>query len=631
MRMARALAHRGPDDEGYWLDESSGIALGHRRLSIVDLSPQGHQPMQSNCGRYVIAFNGEMYNFLELREQLDARAASGAMRWHGHSDTEVMLAAISAWGFEKALQKFSGMFAFALWDRQERILHLARDRLGEKPLYYGEIGASFVFASELKALRMFPDANLEIDREALADLLRFQYIPSPRSIYRSIRKLEPGGMLSVQVTQTGNFRCNTPRKYWSLDQAAEDSSNSCDEIADVASAVHQLDALLRDSVRRQMVSDVPIGAFLSGGIDSSTVVALMQAQSSRAVRTFTIGFREQGFDEAPHAKAVAAHLGTDHTEFYVTPTEAAAVIPHLPEIYDEPFADSSQIPTILLSRLTRRHVTVSLSGDGGDELFAGYPRYQFGESLWRQIQRLPQWSRRAVSDSISALSAQSWDRILRYVTPGRLQSIVTGHRLHRFVQLLEARHFGDMYMRLVSMWQHTEEVVRGMVANTESASKKVEDRDHRSFLNQMRLFDIEQYLPDDLLVKVDRASMSVGLEVRAPMLDHRLVEFAWRLPKRLLVRDGQSKWLLRQVLNKYVPTELVERPKAGFGVPLARWLRGELRDWAEHLLDEQSIRAQGFFNPAPVRTLWEQHVSGRHDRSAYLWNVLMFQAWLEAQ
>ena len=630
-RMTRALAHRGPDDEGYWLDEGAGIALGHRRLSIVDLSPQGHQPMLSSCGRYVIAFNGEVYNFLEIREKLDSSMASGSIPWRGHSDTEVMLAAISAWGFERALREFSGMFALALWDRQERILHLARDRLGEKPLYYGEIGRSFVFASELKALRMFPDARLEIDREALADLLRFQYIPSPRSIYRSIRKLEPGGMLSVRVTQPGAFSSNTPQKYWSLDQAAGDSKNWRDDFSDEASAVRQLDVLLRDSVRRQLVSDVPLGAFLSGGIDSSMIVALMQAQSSRAVRTFTIGFREEGFDEAPYARAVAAHLGTDHTEFYVTPAEAAAVIPKLPEIYDEPFADSSQIPTILLSRLTRQHVTVSLSGDGGDELFAGYPRYDFGESLWKQIRRLPRWSRRAASVSITALSAHSWDRIFRCVVPGRLRSTVTGHRLHRFVQLLESKHFGEMYMRLVSMWQHAETLVRGLPVNAERAGREIENRDDYPFLNSMRLFDIKQYLPDDLLVKVDRASMSVGLEVRAPMLDHRLVEFAWKLPRKLLVRNGEHKWLLRRVLDKYVPKEFVERPKAGFGIPLARWLRGELRDWAEDLLDERSIRAQEFLDPRPVKRMWVEHQSGKHDRNACLWNVLMFQAWLKVQ
>ena len=629
-RMARALQHRGPDDEGYWLDEEAGIALGHRRLSIVDLSPNGHQPMRSRCGRYVIAFNGEVYNFQEIRKQLDAQFGFGLIPWRGHSDTEVMLEAISAWGFDDALQKFAGMFAIALWDRQQRVLHLVRDRLGEKPLYYGEMGASFVFGSELKALRMFPTSELEIDRDALADVLRFGYIPSPRSIYRGIRKLEPGGLLSVHVTQAGNFRCGPPRKYWSLNQSAEHRSESDDAIADEASAVEQLHTLLRDSVKRQMISDVPLGAFLSGGIDSSTIVSLMQAQSSRPVRTFTIGFQEQGFNEAPYAKAVAAHLGTDHTEFYVTPREAAAVIPRLPEVYDEPFADSSQIPTILVSRLTRRHVTVSLSGDGGDELFAGYPRYQLGEALWARIRRLPRWSRWAASMWITGLSAQSWDRILHYVLRGRLRSVVTGHRLHRVVELLKARGFGEMYAHLVSQWQHAETIVLGATTGTGFWGADLQDPDEHSFLNQMRLFDIKRYLPDDLLVKVDRASMSVGLESRAPMLDHRLVEFAWRLPRNLLVRDGKSKWILRRVLDRYVPTELVDRPKAGFGMPVAQWLRGELRNWAEYLLDERNLRAQGFLDPTPVRRMWKEHLSGTHDRQAYLWNVLMFQGWFES-
>ena len=624
-KMARMLTHRGPDDEGYWLDAGAGIALGHRRLSIVDLSPQGHQPMQSACGRYVITFNGEVYNFPELREQLDAFAV---VPWRGHSDTEVMLAAISSWGFEKALEKFSGMFAFALWDRQERVLHLVRDRLGEKPLYYGEVGSSFVFGSELKALRAFPNSGFDIDRDGVADLLRFGYIPSPRSIYRGIRKLEPGSLMSVHVAQAGTFRCTAPRKYWALDRPVEGRSESDDGNPGEGSAVEELHALLRDSVRRQMVSDVPLGAFLSGGIDSSVVVALMQAQSSRPVRTFTIGFQEQSFDEAPYAKAVAAHLGTDHTEFYVTPKEAAAVIPRLAEIYDEPFADSSQIPTILVSRLTRQHVTVSLSGDGGDELFAGYPRYRLGDALWSRIRRLPQWSRRAASISIGGLSAQSWDRVLRPLTPGGLRSVVTGHRLHRFGQLLEARGFGEMYARLVSQWQRAETIVLGATARDEGGG---DSHEKRSFLNQMRLFDLGRYLPDDLLVKVDRASMSVSLESRAPMLDHRLVEFAWRLPEKLLVRNGQSKWILRQVLDRYVPRHLVERPKAGFGMPVAKWLRGELRGWAEHLLNQGAIRAQGYLDPPPVRAMWEQHLSGKHDRSAYLWNVLMFQAWLDGE
>src|SRR6266853_1172464 len=454
--MASALAHRGPDDAGYWLDQEAGIALGHRRLSIVDLSPNGHQPMRSRCGRYVIAFNGEVYNFQEIRKQLDAQYGSGLIPWRGHSDTEVMLEAISAWGFDDALKKFAGMFAIALWDRQQCLLHLVRDRLGEKPLYYGEIGASFVFGSELKALRAFPNPGLEIDRRALLELLQFQYIPSPSSIYRGIRKLEPGALLSVQVTQTGRFTYGASQRYWSIDPIESNEHQHEEGVF-----VDELDSLLRGSVKRQMISDVPLGAFLSGGIDSSAIVALMQAQSSRPVRTFTIGFQEEEFNEAQYAKAVARHLGTEHTEFYVTPREAAAVIPRLPEIYDEPFADSSQIPTFLVSRLTRQHVTVSLSGDGGDELFGGYPRYLFGEVLWNRIRRLPQWSRRAVSTIIAGLSAQSWDRLLGYTVPASLRSTVTGHRLHRLAELLESKDFRDMYVRLVSLWRYADAVVLG--------------------------------------------------------------------------------------------------------------------------------------------------------------------------
>jgi asparagine synthase (glutamine-hydrolysing) len=397
---------------------------------------------------------------------------------------------------------------------------------------------------------------------------------------------------------------------------------------DEQSLVQELHSLLRDSVRRQMVSDVPLGAFLSGGIDSSTVVSLMQVQSSRPVRTFTIGFREQAFDEAQYAKAVARHLGTDHTEFYVTPREAAEVIPRLPEIYDEPFADSSQIPTFLVSRLTRDHVTVSLSGDGGDELFGGYPRYLFGATVWRQINRFPRWSRRAASAIIGGLSAKSWDQFLARVSPSRFRSTVTGHRLHRLAEILDSRNFGEMYERLVSLSQFADRIVLGAGGGT-PRNDPFESARKESTLNQMRRFDLEQYLPDDLLVKVDRASMSVGLESRAPMLDHRLVEFAWKLREHLLVRGGQGKWILRQVLDQYVPRKLVDRPKAGFGVPLAEWLRKELRDWANNLLDERAIRTQGYLDPLAIRNMWNEHLAGKRDRHPYLWTLLMFQAWLQ--
>jgi asparagine synthase (glutamine-hydrolysing) len=625
-RMSAALVHRGPDDAGFWMDQTAGLALGHQRLSIIDLSPAGHQPMHSHCGRYTIVFNGEIYNFEAIRRRL--RGGSGLQAWRGHSDTEVFLAAISAWGLERALDSVVGMFAFALWDQEERALHLARDRLGEKPLYHGVIANSFVFGSELKALRAFPNSGMEVNRSALAELLQFGYIPAPYSIYGGIRKLESGKTVTIRVGANGDFRTGEPRSYWSINRS--DLAERRREYAarDDESLVDELHKLLAESVRQQSVADVPLGAFLSGGIDSSTIVALMQAHSSRPVRTFTIGFHEKAYNEAHHAKAVARHLGTDHTELYVTPREAASIIPRLPQIYDEPFADSSQIPTFLVAELTRRHVTVSLSGDGGDELFGGYPRYLLGESLWRSIRRMPRWSRRATSHPINMLSAQNWDRVLA-VLPNALRTRVTGRRLHRFTQLLNAGSFDQMYLRLISQWQDANEVVLNAAVASENAGDASVWSDEGSSLNRMRGFDVTQYLPDDLLVKVDRATMAVGLESRAPLLDHRVVEFAWGLPERVLVREGQGKWILRRVLDSLVPHHLVDRPKSGFGIPLGQWLRGGLREWAEHLLDERALRAQGFLNPVPVRSMWNQHLSGGHNREAYLWNVLMFQAWLD--
>lgn len=572
----------------------------------------------------MLAFNGEVYNFQDLRRELESELGSGGIPWRGHSDTEVMLEAISAWGFESALTKFGGMFALALWDREERTLHLARDRLGEKPLYYGEIGGSFVFGSELKALRVFPGPGLEIDREALAQFFQFQYIPSPRSIYRGIYKLEPGAHLSVRVARGSVFTLSTPRRYWSIGLADAGGNGSP---VDEGALVEELHTLLRDSVKRQMISDVPLGAFLSGGIDSSTIVALMQAQSSRPVRTFTIGFREEAFNEAQHAKAVAQHLGTEHTEFYVTPKEASAVIPRLPEIYDEPFADPSQIPTFLVSRLTREHVTVSLSGDGGDELFGGYPRYVFGEMLWNRMRWLPRWARRGVSSALVGPSARSWDRLLDHAMPSSLRTSVSGHRIHRLAEVLGSRDFDDMYRRLVSLGSYADSMVLGAMAEPEG--EPTDAGNAKTYLNHMRRFDIKQYLPDDLLVKVDRASMSVALESRAPMLDHRLVEFAWKLPGHVLVRKGVGKWILREILDRYLPRKLVERPKAGFRIPIGQWLRSDLREWAEHLLEERTVRDQGVLDPAPVRRMLRDHLSGEHDRNVHLWGLLMFQAWME--
>lgn len=630
LRMSEALIHRGPDDGGYWLNSQCGLALAHRRLSIVDLSPYGHQPMHSACGRYTIVFNGEIYNFSEIKKKLESQHASLIGTWQGHSDTEVMLAAIRAWGLESALESFVGMFAFALWDSDEKILHLARDRIGEKPLYYGVIDGAFVFGSELKAITAFSNADLEIDRNAVAALMQYGYVPSPQSIYRGIQKLPAASLLSIVAAEPGAYRYGEPKHYWSVHREDLEERRSQFALRDDASLIEELHSLLQNSVRQQMVADVPLGAFLSGGVDSSMIVALMQAKSSRPVRTFTIGFHEEGYNEAHYAQAVAHHLGTEHTELYVSPAEAASVIPLLPQIYDEPFADSSQIPTYLVSKMTGRHVTVSLSGDGGDELFGGYPRYQFGETLWNQFGQRPQWLRKAGAYGIELLPPKAWDAILGLLLPVRHRRSITGHRLHRLVQLLGSKDFDQMYCRMVSQWQKPGKLVLGLEHEAVIYADGRGNPVNSERLNRMRELDISAYLPDDILVKVDRAAMSVGLETRTPLLDHRVVEFAWGLPGRVLVRGGQGKWILRQVLDRYVPRELVERPKAGFSIPLGDWLRGSLRDWAENLLDAGKLSEQGFLDPAPVRKMWQEHLSGVHDRQAYLWNILMFQAWLEA-
>lgn len=626
--MSDTLVHRGPDDVGYCLDRQTGLALGHRRLSILDLSPQGHQPMNSHCGRYTVVFNGEIYNFEEIRNRLDHEGQAAGNLWRGHSDTEVLLAAVSAWKVTRALEALVGMFAFALWDRQDRVLHLARDRFGEKPLYYGVFGSTVVFGSELKALVAFPGLSLEIDRNALSMLMQYGYIPSPCSIYSGIHKLEPGTTLSVQVGLDSQPRVRESQSYWSIDRIDLPKRRTEYAARDDKSLIDELHALIKDSVRQQMVADVPLGAFLSGGVDSSAVVSLMQAQSSRPVRTFTIGFDDESYNEARYAKAVAAHLGTDHTELYVTGKDASSVIPRLPEIYDEPFADSSQIPTFLIADLTRKHVTVSLSGDGGDELFGGYPRYSLGDELWRRVKCLPRFARLSTAHILNAFSPESWDRFLRLAIPVRLRSTLSGHRLHRFSRLLDVSDFDTMYSYLVSQWQAEDGVVLGASVGKSARRFGQAGSTEESYFNRMRRFDLRHYLPDDILTKVDRATMAVSLESRAPFLDYRLADFAWALPERVLSRNGESKWILRQVLDRYVPRPLIERPKAGFSIPLANWLRTELRDWAEDLLDNRRLLDQGYLNTKLVRQTWSEHLSGSHDRQAYLWNILMFQAWL---
>ncbi len=628
-KMGKAIAHRGPDDSGVWADRESGVGLSHRRLSVVDLSPAGHQPMLSSSNRFVIAFNGEIYNHLQLRSELvDSNLAPA---WRGYSDTETLLAGFEAWGIEDTIKKSVGMFAVALWDRQLRMLTLVRDRMGEKPLYYGWQGSGtgrvFLFASELKAIRVHPAFSAEIDRNVLCLLLRYSYVPAPWSIYRGISKLEPGCLLTVSFDRP-ELKIS---KYWDTFGVAcrgvhHPFSGTADEAVDV------LDRLAKDAIRQQMVADVPLGAFLSGGIDSTTVVAMMQAQSTQPIKTFTIGFGEGSYDEAVHAKAVAEYLGTEHRELYVTPQQAMDLIPLLPTLYCEPFSDVSQIPTCLVSRLARQHVTVSLSGDGGDELFCGYNRYVLTSRLWRRLSRLPLWLRRIAAHGLTSFSPMQWNALLapaQNFLPGPLQQTNIGDKLHKGAGVLASNSVDSLYTSLVSHWDDLESVV---IAAKEPPSLLSDNSHLLSDLDEiqrMMALDTVTYLADDILTKVDRAAMGVSLESRVPFLDHRIVEFAWSLPLEYKLRGGVSKWALRQVLYKYVPKELIQRPKMGFSVPIDAWLRGPLRDWAESLLNESRLRSEGYFNPLLIRQKWAEHLSGKRNWQYHLWDVLMFQAWFE--
>jgi asparagine synthase (glutamine-hydrolysing) len=594
--MTACLAHRGPDSAGVWLDPEAGIALGHRRLSILELSAAGSQPMTSHSGRYVLVTNGEIYNHLEIREDLAVNGGEPA--WRGHSDTETLLAAFDRWGAEPALRKAVGMFAMALWDRQEQVLTLARDRLGEKPMYYGDQGDVLLFASELKALRAHAAFRAEIDRDQLAVYLHRGYVPGPRSIYRGIRKLPPGCLVQFHRNASPG-RSVEPRAYWSLGKIASNGLASPFTGSD-AEAIDQLEAVLSRAVASQSVADVPLGAFLSGGIDSSTVVALMQAQSSRRVRTFAIGFLEAGFNEAPHARAVAAHLGTEHTEMIVTSQDAMNVIPRLPILYDEPFGDSSAIPTFLVAELARRHVTVSLSGDGGDELFGGYTRYGRGHGLWRLLRHCPRSMRKVLAPAF-------------------------GRHYERFVAAGSASALYDAVM----LDEAAAGIVRGSEGEPPGASVGLNaELAESDFYQAMMLADCTTYLPDDILVKVDRASMGVSLESRVPMLDHRVVELAWQLPLHTKLRNGEGKWLLKQLLRKYVPAALHDRPKKGFGMPVGDWIRGGMREWAESLLGAERLSQEGFLDVRRVRDHWSRHLEGTTRSGEGIWRVLMFQAWL---
>ncbi|HHC7318795.1 asparagine synthase (glutamine-hydrolyzing) [Vibrio cholerae] len=598
------LHHRGPTGSGYW--HSGGVCLMHTRLAIVDLSPAGHQPMASACDRFVIAFNGEIYNHLDLRNQLESQGS--APFWRGHSDTETLLACFSAWGVEKTLQSTVGMFALALWDEQAQQLTLARDRLGEKPLYWGWCGNTLLFGSELKALKAHPAFNAQIDRGSLSLLLRYNYIPAPHTIYQGIEKLPAGQYVQIRK---GQLRADVQlRAYWQLNRSIELGLANPFSGTDTQ-ATDLLEQMISQAVSGQMLADVSLGAFLSGGVDSSTVVALMQQQSTQPIRTFAIGFDELGYNEAEYAKEVAQHLGTNHTELYVSARDALDLVPHLPDIYCEPFADSSQLPTFLVSRMAKQHVTVALSGDGGDELFGGYNPYQFAPRVWGKLQLLP--------------------LPLRQIACRLLSGLPLPEKFAKLLRVLPAKDKEQFYQILMSHWDNTEQLVMGgkeypTLINNAARWPKTD-----SFEHWMMAMDASQYMTDDILVKVDRAAMANSLETRVPLLDHRVVELAWQLPIHMKIRDGVGKWVLREVLYRHVPREMIERPKKGFSVPLGQWLRGPLKDWAEALLNKQRLEQEGYFNSVIVRRVWSDHLQGRRDHSLKLWSILMFQAWLEKQ
>lgn len=602
--MTDSIIYRGPDSEGFWHDLDDHIALGHRRLAILDLTDSGHQPMLSDDDRYVMAFNGEIYNHLEIRQEIESTIPT--IIWKGHSDTETLLKAIQVFGWEETLQKLVGMFAIALWDQQQKELTLARDRMGEKPLYWGWSGQTLLFGSELKALKVHPAFNAEIDRDALALLLRYNYIPAPYSIYCGIEKLLPGHFVKIKIGQTR--KDVFPISYWNLKETVE-KGVSAPFISSDAEAIDLLEHTIKQSLAGQMAADVPLGAFLSGGVDSSAIVALMQAESKQPIKTFAIGFDEPGYNEAEYAKAVAEHLGTEHTEFYVTAKDALEVVPLLSTIFCEPFADSSQIPTYLVSKMAKQHVTVALSGDAGDELFGGYNTYQLLPKIWKIISPLPAPVRRLASKLLSGLPLPE--------------------KLVKLVEVLPVKDRAEFYNLVASHWKNSEQLVIGAKKATTALTDKSQWPEVDSFEEWMMSIDAQQYMVDDILVKVDRAAMANSLEVRVPMLDHRLVELAWKLPLYMKVRDKSGKWVLREVLYRYVPKELIERPKKGFSIPLAQWLRGPLREWAEPLLAEKRLTEEGYFYPDKIRQAWEDHLQGKKDNSSKLWSVLMFQSWLD--
>ena len=617
--MSDRITYRGPDRGGVWVDERGGVGFGHRRLSILDLSEAGNQPMSSEDGRYVIAFNGEIYNHKDLRQKLHDH------HWRGTSDTETLLACIQDWGLQETLNRIAGMFAFALWDRHEERLFLARDRLGEKPLYYAKVGQgqdqALIFASELKALKAFPGYQPVIDLSSVSLFLEFSYIPAPYTIYVNTFKLEAGAIIAFEHSNPEGQKS----RYWKPEEVYNDCVSKGPTVADGEHIIDGLDEVLQRVISEQMLADVPLGAFLSGGIDSTTIVAMMRKLSSSKVRTFTIGYQEQGYSEAEHAKSVAAYLGTEHTELYVTDSMAEAVIPKLPFIYDEPFADPSQIPTILVSQLASNSVKVALSGDGGDEMFGGYNRYGMTNQYWDKLKLVPEPLLRIASRAMTSLPEHVWDRVA-----GFLPLTSVGFKIHKAARVIGSADSDDLYLKLISSWPHNHGLVKGALPRS-TLVRDFAGKFDLGPIHQMIILDILTYLPDDILVKVDRAAMSCSLETRAPFLDHRVAKYAWSIPLEYKLREKKTKWILRELLYRYVPKNLVDRPKMGFGFPIDVWLRSGLRDWAGDLLSPQRMIEDGILDPEPIMIMWRQHLSGKYNRAIQLWPVLMFQAWLEQE
>ena len=632
--MGKKILHRGPDGDNIFSIPENGIGLAHQRLAILDLSDAGSQPMKSKNGNFVIAFNGEIYNHLDLRLLLE-EASQDCIVWNGHSDTETLLAAFEIWGIQETLNRCVGMFAIAVWDKSREKLTLARDRLGEKPLYYGWVNDSFVFASELKAIKVFPSFNNSIDRDALASYLQYTYVPAPMSIYENIFKLLPGHLLEIDRSSKKNLN-HSPLQYWSLSNHVKKGQSEM--ITDETTAINELESLLSQSIKSQMISDVPLGAFLSGGIDSSLIVALMQKESMKPIKTFTIGFEDVDYDESPYAQGVASHLNTDHHTLIVSETETQAVIPLLGDMYDEPFADSSQIPTYLVCKAAKEHVKVALSGDAGDELFGGYNRYFWGPKVWNKLSWMPYEARKFLGKGINSISTNSWDKVGHLMNKTLFSNPVAqfGDKAKKLgARLEQVRSMQDLYFSLVREWDDPSLLLKNF-------SKPIEtQKNFQSILSShfdekdpelsMMFCDTMTYLPDDILCKVDRAAMATSLETRVPFLDHRIAEFSWKLPLNMKIRDGQGKWILRKILSNNIPKDLIDRPKTGFGIPVGNWLRGPLKEWADDLLHPFRINSEGYFNEDLITTIWKQHLDGSHDWTARLWTILMFQAWLSEQ